>query len=64
VPHSRRLAAAIPGSRLIISPGCGHMMPLERDDHVSQQLFELTSPALERRLSVEAYATREEAAAR
>jgi len=58
VPHSRKLAAAIPGCRLIVSPGCGHMMPLERDEHVSQQIIEMISPTLEQ----QAYATFEEAA--
>jgi pimeloyl-ACP methyl ester carboxylesterase len=48
VPHSRKLASAIPGCRLIVSPGCGHMMPLERDEHVSHQLIEMISPVLRR----------------
>lgn len=63
--HSRRLVAAIPGGRLIISPGCGHMMPLERDEHVSTVLTELARPAVARRASfaemesqVQSYATR------
>jgi len=60
VAHSRRLAAAIPGSRLIITPGCGHMMALERDEHVSEQLIEMLSPALERQLAP-TYATRDDA---
>ena len=47
VPHSRKLAAAIPGCRLIVSPGCGHMMPLERDEHVSSQIVEMITPALQ-----------------
>jgi pimeloyl-ACP methyl ester carboxylesterase len=45
VTHSQRLAAAIPGARLIISPGCGHMMPLERDEHVSQTIIEMLQAA-------------------
>ncbi|HSV39201.1 MAG TPA: alpha/beta hydrolase [Nocardioidaceae bacterium] len=48
VSHARRLAAEIPGSRLIISPGCGHMIALERDEHVSEQLVEMIRPVLER----------------
>ena len=44
--HARRLAAAIPGARLLISPGAGHMLPLERDQHVSAALEELVAGAL------------------
>lgn len=44
--HARRLAAAIPGARLLISPGAGHMLPLERDEHVSAALQELVADAL------------------
>ncbi len=44
--HARRLAAAIPGSRLIVSPGAGHMLPLERDRHVSDMLEHLVGRAL------------------
>ena len=46
VAHSRRLAAAVPGSRLILAPGAGHMLPLERDDLVSTELLKLIEPAL------------------
>lgn len=48
--HARRLAHAIPGARLIISPGAGHMLPLERDRHVSDLLEHLVSRALERQV--------------
>ena len=44
--HARRLAAAIPGARLLISPGAGHMLPLERDQHVSAALEQLVADAL------------------
>ncbi len=46
VGHARRLSAAIPGSRLVVSPGAGHMLPLERDRHVSDMLESLVSAAL------------------
>ena len=44
--HARALANAIPGARLITSPGAGHMLPLERDRHVSDMLEELIDPLL------------------
>jgi pimeloyl-ACP methyl ester carboxylesterase len=47
VSHARRLTNAIPGARLIISPGAGHMLPLECDDHVSGVLVDLVSQALD-----------------
>ncbi len=57
VSHSRRLATAIPGARLVVTPGCGHMMPLERDAHVTQTLAEMVQPALEAATAAP-YATR------
>jgi pimeloyl-ACP methyl ester carboxylesterase len=42
--HARDLANAIPGARLITSPGAGHMLPLERDRHVSDMLEQLIDP--------------------
>lgn len=45
--HARRLANAIPGARLIVSPGAGHMLPLECDGHVSGVLVEMVSQALD-----------------
>lgn len=45
--HARRLAQHLPEARLVISPGAGHMLPLERDRHVSQMLCSLVDPLLE-----------------
>lgn len=42
--HARKLAQHLPGARLIISPGAGHMLPLERDRHVSEMLCSLIDP--------------------
>lgn len=36
--HARRLAAAIDGARLLVLPGAGHYLPLERDEAVSAEL--------------------------
>jgi pimeloyl-ACP methyl ester carboxylesterase len=44
--HARALAASIPGARLITSPGAGHMLPLERDRHVSDMVESLIDPLL------------------
>jgi pimeloyl-ACP methyl ester carboxylesterase len=44
--HARTLALHIPGARLITSPGAGHMLPLERDRHVSDMLCSLVDPLL------------------
>ena len=46
VDHARRLAAGITTARLLIAPGAGHMLPLERDQLVSGELLELVSAAL------------------
>lgn len=48
--HARRLAEAIPGARLLVSPGAGHMLPLERDRHVSEMLTHLVDRALGRQV--------------
>lgn len=45
--HARRLASAIRGARLLVAPGAGHMLPLERDELVSDQLIELVQAARE-----------------
>jgi pimeloyl-ACP methyl ester carboxylesterase len=46
VAHARRIAAGIPTARLVIAPGAGHMLPLERDRLVSDELLELVAAAL------------------
>jgi len=43
--HARRMAKLINGSRLTIIPGAGHMLPLERDDFVSESILELVRAA-------------------
>jgi pimeloyl-ACP methyl ester carboxylesterase len=47
VDHARRLAAGIASARLMIAPGAGHMLPLERDRLVSDELVELVTTSLE-----------------
>ena len=47
VDHARRLAAGIASARLMIAPGAGHMLPLERDRLVSDELVELVTASLE-----------------
>jgi len=44
--HARRLAAGISSARLMIAPGAGHMLPLERDRLVSDELGELVAASL------------------
>jgi pimeloyl-ACP methyl ester carboxylesterase len=39
--HARKLAEAIPGARLTVVPGAGHMLPLECDRLVSSTLVEV-----------------------
>lgn len=46
VPHARRLASAIRGARLLIAPGAGHMLTLERHELVSAELVDLVRGAL------------------
>lgn len=46
VEHARKLAAGIATARLMIAPGAGHMLPLERDRLVSDELAELVSASL------------------
>lgn len=43
--HSRVIAANIDGARLTLAPGAGHYLPLERDQLVSDRLFELVDGA-------------------
>lgn len=43
--HARRLAEAVPGAELTVAEGAGHMLPLERDELVSQVLVTLVEKA-------------------
>jgi pimeloyl-ACP methyl ester carboxylesterase len=47
VDHARKLAAGIASARLMIAPGAGHMLPLERDRLVSDELVDLVTTSLE-----------------
>lgn len=44
--HARELANAIQGARLVVAPGAGHMLTLERDRLVSDELIEVIDAAL------------------
>jgi pimeloyl-ACP methyl ester carboxylesterase len=44
--HARRIADSIRGARLLVAPGAGHMLPLERDTLVSSELITLVEHAL------------------
>jgi pimeloyl-ACP methyl ester carboxylesterase len=46
VSHARAIATGISGARLLIAPGAGHMLPLERDQLVSGELRELVTASL------------------
>jgi pimeloyl-ACP methyl ester carboxylesterase len=46
VHHARRLAGGIRGARLLVAPGAGHMLPLERDELVTTHLVEMVRHAL------------------
>ena len=46
VPHSRTIAAALPASELVVYPGVGHMVHLERRAEVSRHLVELVDRAV------------------
>lgn len=43
--HAELLAERIPGARLTVAPGAGHMLPLERDQLVSRVLGDLVEQA-------------------
>ena len=43
--HAELLAEKVPGARLTVAPGAGHMLPLERDALVSEALVELVEQA-------------------
>lgn len=49
VEHSRRIAAALPDSELVLLPGAGHMVHLQRRAEVSRHLVALVDRALARR---------------
>lgn len=44
--HAELLAERVPGARLTVAPGAGHMLPLERDALVSEALVELVEQAM------------------
>lgn len=44
--HAELLAAKVPGARLTVAPGAGHMLPLERDALVTEALVALVEGAL------------------
>jgi pimeloyl-ACP methyl ester carboxylesterase len=49
--HSRTIAAALPHAELVVYPGCGHMLMLERADDLNRRLLgllEVSVPALQR----------------
>jgi len=45
VGHSRRMAEAIPGARLTVVPGTGHMLPMERPQVATALLTRLVAAA-------------------
>ncbi len=45
VPHARRIADHLRRSRLVVAPGAGHMLPLERHDLVTEHLVDLVELA-------------------
>jgi pimeloyl-ACP methyl ester carboxylesterase len=45
VPHARTLAANLRRSRLVVSPGAGHMLTLERHELVTEHLVDLVDAA-------------------
>ena len=50
VRHSREMAAALPESMLVIVPGAGHLVQLERPDVINEALVELVERATPSRL--------------
>ena len=46
LPHARRLADSIPGARLTVVPGTGHMLPMERPQAVTALLAGLVTAAV------------------
>jgi pimeloyl-ACP methyl ester carboxylesterase len=43
--HGRRIASNIRGARFVVAPDAGHMLPLERDRLVSDELIDLVEVA-------------------
>ena len=50
VRHSREMAAALPDSTLVVVPGAGHLVQLERPDVINEALVELVEQATPSRL--------------
>jgi pimeloyl-ACP methyl ester carboxylesterase len=48
IEHSRAIAAALPDAELVVLPGAGHMVMLERHDEVSEALLALVRRAAAR----------------
>ncbi|WP_162794569.1 alpha/beta fold hydrolase [Nocardioides houyundeii] len=46
LPHARTLAANLRRSRLVVAPGAGHMLTLERHELVTEHLVDLVEVAL------------------
>jgi pimeloyl-ACP methyl ester carboxylesterase len=44
--HGRRIASGIRGARFVVAPDAGHMLPLERDRLVSDELIDLVEGVL------------------
>jgi pimeloyl-ACP methyl ester carboxylesterase len=44
--HARTIANGVRGARLVVAPGAGHMLPLERHELVTAELAELVDGAL------------------
>jgi len=44
--HSRRIAANLRGARMIVAPDAGHMLPMERADLVTDEIYALVDRAL------------------
>lgn len=43
--HARRIAEALPDAKLLLYPGAGHMLPLERDDEVTARIASVVTAA-------------------
>jgi len=42
--RARAMAEAIPGARLVVIPGAGHLLPLERPDAMTKELLDFLQP--------------------